>query len=275
MMKTRKENSPDNRGLSPICPICLAAFGTATKARASYEYLEGQIRAHFPGHEIFWAWSSRMITDKLNNQQDISVSSPSGILSDLHQRQYPWAVVQSIHLLGGHEFDRLTHDIEKSPIRTSVGLPLLSSPEDYLALCTALAPMIDARPTQAILLIGHGTDHPAWCAYPALQSFMRRQFGSRIFVGVIEGYPSSPEVIADIAAAGYTSACIIPLLLVAGMHFHRDLTGKDTNSWMTQLNQAAMSVEIIQQGLLILPTVSAMFCRHIYDAMAVIPENMA
>jgi len=133
--------------------------------------------------------------------------------------------------------------------------------------------MINAHPDQAVLLVGHGTDHPAWCAYPALQYFMHRHFGPRVFVGVIEGYPASAEVIADITASGYKKVRIIPLLLVAGMHFQRDLTGERQDSWTTLLARADISVESIEQGLATLPAISDMFCRHIEDALAIIPDH--
>lgn len=255
-------------------PIVIAAFGTSTKARAGYHHLDARFRERFPDHEIFWAWSSRMIKDAVTRQPQNTVSSPHEVLETLARRHHPWAVVQSLHLLAGHEFIRLVAETEKSLIRTSIGLPLLSSPADYLALCAGLAPLINAHPDQAILLVGHGTDHPAWCAYPALQYFMRREFGSRVFVGVLEECrPSSEEVIADLVAAGHKKVCIIPLLLVAGMHFHRDLAGEGRNSWMTLLAQEDIRVEIVEQGLGMLPAIADMFCRHMEEALAIIPEG--
>ncbi len=259
--------------MRPI-PLVIVAFGTTAKALASYEHLDARIKTRFPDHEIFWAYSSRMVKDRGSSQPQNTISNPHEILETLYRQHYSWAVVQSLHLLGGHEFIRLVEETKQSPLRTSIGLPLLSSPEDYLALCTSLSPLINTHPDQAILLVGHGTDHPAWCAYPALQYFMRRHFGPRIFVGVIEeGCPSSAEVIADITDAGYKKVCIIPLLLVAGMHFHRDLAGGHSNSWMSLLSAANISVEIIQQGIGMLPVISEMFCQHIEDALAIIPGN--
>lgn len=259
--------------MRPI-PLVIVAFGTSAKSLASYEHLDCHIRNRFPGHEIFWAYSSRMVKDKGADQPQKTISSPHEILETLYRQHYSWAVVQSLHLLGGHEFIRLVEEAKECPIRTSIGLPLLTSPEDYLALGTSLSPLITTHPDQAILLVGHGTDHPAWCAYPALQYFMRRQFGSRIFVGMIEkGSPSSAEVIADITDAGYKKVCIIPLLLVAGMHFHRDLAGSRRNSWTSLLSAADIDVEIIQQGIGMLPAISEMFCQHIEEALAIIPES--
>lgn len=259
--------------MRPI-PLVIVAFGTTAKALASYEHLDAQIKNRFPDHEVFWAYSSRMVRNRGTGQPPNTISSPHGILETLYRRHYSWAVVQSLHLLGGHEFTRLVEETIQSPLRTSIGLPLLTSPQDYLALCAGLSPLINTHPDQAILLVGHGTDHPAWCAYPALQYFMRRQFGPRIFVGVIEkGCPSSVEVIADITAAGHKKVCIIPLLLVAGMHFHRDLAGNHGDSWMSLLSAADIRADIVQQGIGILPAISEMFCRHIEEALATIPER--
>lgn len=259
--------------MRPI-PIVIAAFGTTAKARSSYDLLDARIRERFPDHEIFWAWSSRIIKEKATDQQQDTISSPHEVLELLSRQHYSWAVVQSLHLLGGHEFIRLVEETKKSSLRTSIGLPLLSSPSDYQDLCFSLAPLINAHPDQAILLVGHGTDHPAWCAYPALQYFMRRHFGPRLFVGVIEEcVPSSKEVIADLTAAGYKKVCIIPLLLVAGMHFHRDLTGKNKDAWMSLLALADIKVETIEQGIGTLPAIGDMFCRHIDDALTIIPEG--
>lgn len=259
--------------MRPI-PIVIAAFGTSTKARAGYSHLDARFRDRFPGHEIIWAWSSRMIKDLVNGQAQNSVSSPHEVLATLARHHHAWAVVQSLHLLAGHEFIRLVEETKMSPIRTSIGLPLLTSPEDYQALCANLAPLINGHPDQAILLVGHGTDHPAWSAYPALQYFLRRHFGPRVFVGVIEEcLPSSQEVIADLRAAGHKEVCIIPLLLVAGMHFHRDLAGGSEDSWLSLLAQADISVEIIEQGVGMVPAIGDMFCRHIEDALRIIPDT--
>ncbi len=215
-----------------------------------------------------------MIKDPGSGHAQDSVSSPHEILEELARQNHRWAVVQSLHLLAGHEFIRLVEETKRSPIRTSIGLPLLTSPDDYQALCTSLAPLINGHPDQAILLVGHGTDHPAWSAYPALQYFMRRHFGPRVFVGVIEeSLPSGQEVIASLRAAGHKKVCIIPLLLVAGMHFHRDLVGGSKESWLSLLAQADIGVEIIEQGLGMVPAIGDMFCRHIEEALMIIPET--
>ncbi len=255
-------------------PLIIVAFGTSTKARASYDLLESRIRKRFPAHDLFWAWSSRILNTTSDREKQPYPDNLSDILRFLHQQRYPWAVVQSLHLVGGHEFTRMVTETSLEPIRTSIGLPLLTTPQDYQELCAALAPLISSHPDQAILIIGHGTDHPLWCAYPALQSFLRHRFGPRIFVGIIEeGFPESSAVIAEMTAAGYDRACVLPLLLVAGMHFHRDLTGDSPHSWANLLTRAKISVSYIEHGIGVLPAIGDLFCRHIAEALAVIPDT--
>ena len=59
-------------------------------------------------------------------------------LEELKEMGYSWAVVQSLHLLCGHEFYRLVEEVKQSSVRTSIGLPLLSGPEDYEAVVQGL-----------------------------------------------------------------------------------------------------------------------------------------
>ena len=44
--------------------IILAAFGTTSKALSTYALLDKQLRRHFAGHEIFWSFSSRLLSSK-------------------------------------------------------------------------------------------------------------------------------------------------------------------------------------------------------------------
>ena len=119
-------------------PIVLTAFGTTTRARETYDFMDGLIRAAFPGRDLHWAFSSRMVRDRLKDKKKSAARHPHEVLRALADQGHEWAVVQSVHLLCGHEFFRLIDEVQTQPIRTSIGLPLLSSREDYLHLAGAL-----------------------------------------------------------------------------------------------------------------------------------------
>ena len=80
-------------------------------------------------------------------------------------------------------------------------------------------------PGEAIILVGHGSDHPSWATYPALQYLLSQRFGHLVHIGVLEGHPPRQEVIARVLASGLKLVRLLPLMLVAGRHFQEDLAG--------------------------------------------------
>ncbi len=248
-------------------PIILAAFGTTTQALATYHMIGQQIRERFTGHQVSWAFSSKVINRRLGEDGKGMYNSPLEEVQIIKEQGYDRAVIQSLHLLPGREFHQLVRDCRQAAIPCYPGLPLLASPQDYRAVTDCLAPLILARPDRAILLIGHGTNHPIWIAYLALENFFRRAFGNRIFVGVVEKNPDSEKVPEEIAAAGFSQVCMIPLLLVAGMHYARDVMGAGKDSWLSRLQWQGLEVENIGIGLGLQPGFCGIIIEHIEQAL--------
>ncbi len=254
--------------------IVLTAFGTTTRALQTYNFMNHIIRQEFRGHEIHWAFSSRMVKDRLKESKGFEVRHPHQVLQDLHDRGHGWAVVQSLHLLCGHEFYRLLAEVAPLAIRTSIGLPLLSSYEDYQRLGRALGRKADSNQQEALVLVGHGTDHPSWSAYPALENILRRKYDPGIYVGVVEGYPTREQVVREVVRAGFRRVRLVPLMLVAGVHFIEDLRdGPD--SWAAAFQNAGLKVEVEPEGLGMRKEVVQIFVDHIREALDVIPGTVA
>jgi sirohydrochlorin cobaltochelatase len=127
-----------------------------------------------------------MVKERLKQRQNIIQHHPHQMLEILARQGHPWAVVQSLHLICAHEFYRLVTEVEDCGIRTSIGLPLLNSVEDYEAVVRSLAPLVEKNENEALVLVGHGTDHPSWSSYPALQFMLKQTYGARIHLGVVE-----------------------------------------------------------------------------------------
>ncbi len=248
-------------------PIIMVAFGTASKAKAAYQYIEKTTRDHFKNHEIFWSFSSRIITKRLQQEGMNEIQHPIERFNQLAERGYKSAVVQSLHLFGGNEFESLTRDMQEAKIACIPGAPLISSPQDYHDVCQVLQPLITNHPKQATLVLGHGTYHPSWIAYYCLETFFRQQFGPHIFVGTVEGYPNTDHLVDQISAAGYEKVRIIPFFLVTGMHYKRDIIGDSEASWQSRLSKKKLAVETIEQGLGMLPGFANIITRHIEEAI--------
>ncbi len=251
-------------------PIVITAFGTTTKAMDTYDYMDRIIRERFSNHKIKWAYSSRMVRDFSKRRKNIDLKSPQQVLSDLVAEGYPWSIVQSLHLLCGHEFYRLVQEVKQSPVRTSMGLPLLSGPEDYEDVVNELGSTFPDYANEAVVLVGHGTDHPAWSSYMALHHMFREKFGPRIFMGVVEGYPSRKKLVEMVKKTGFKKVLLIPFMIVAGVHFIEDLSG-EKDSWKTAFEEEQILVSIEKAGLGFQPSIIDILCRHIQEALNVIP----
>ena len=241
-------------------PVVLAAFGTTTKAMDTYAYMDKTIRERFPDHEIRWAYSSRMVRDF----SKLDLKSPKLVLSDLAAAGYSWAVVQSIHLICGSEFERLISEIHNVPqIRTSVGFPLLHGPSDYDKCATGIAPLLPELQEEAAILVGHGTDHPMWAAYVALEHRLQGLYGSDVYVGMIENEGSCERIIEAVKGSGKRKAILIPFLIVAGVHFREDIAGV----WKSRFERAGIAVQVIDKGLGFHPPAVEIFIDHIEQAL--------
>ena len=251
-------------------PIILTAFGTTAKAFATYEKMDQVFRETFPDHSLHWAYSSRMVKHAMKKAKDLNLKDPLETAEILAHQGHPWVVMQSLHLVWGHEFDRMVGERGRVKIRSSVGLPLLTSPLDHDKAAAALAPLFPDEPDRAVVLVGHGTDHPAWSTYPALEAVLRNRYGHRMFVGVVEKFPGLDHTLNRIKTAGFTKACLIPLMLVAGVHFREDLT-REEGSWQKTFERNGLDVTVVDQGIGDLTGVAKIFCDHISDALDVIP----
>jgi len=243
-------------------PLVLVAFGT-TRIKRPYDRLLEEISRIFPGHPVYLALSSRRVRERPGEKWP----GPAELLTTLHAQGCHWAVVQSLHLLAGHEFYRLVQEVQSCPLRTSMGLPLFWSPADYLAFAAACkSRLADLRADEAAVLVGHGTDHASWSTYLALQKILLPQFGSRVLVGVLEGYPAEADLIPVLRRQKTARIRLIPLMLVAGVHVCQDLAGGE-DSWQASLEAAGFQVEVEMTGLLSWPEVIDLFAKHLADAL--------
>ncbi|MBW1706029.1 MAG: sirohydrochlorin cobaltochelatase [Deltaproteobacteria bacterium] len=252
-------------------PIVITAFGTTTRALETYSFMNESISELFFDHEIMWAYSSRMVKDWIKERRNIELKHPHQILAELKERGHQWAVVQSLHLLAGHEFYRLIEEVNQDPVRTSVGLPLLSDPEDYNALVQELGNGFADLEKEAVILVGHGTDHPIWSSYVALQHMFCEMFGPNIYMGVVEGYPPRDKIVESVMKSGIKRVRLVPFMLVAGTHFQEDLTG-EKDSWKIAFEEKGISVSIETKGLGYNQGIVDIFCKHIQDALGMIPR---
>jgi sirohydrochlorin cobaltochelatase len=253
-------------------PIVLAAFGTTSRAMDTYSGIDTAVKGAFPGHPVRWAYTSRMVRSHMKKKHRANMKNPLQVLDELAAQGHAWAVVQSMHFICGHEFYRLVDEVKESSVRTSMGLPLLTSPGDYQTLATAILGNGIAGTGTASVLVGHGTDHPAWTAYPALQRILQVS-GANVHVATVEGESAMQDTVTEVVRSGADRVHLVPLMLVAGVHLQEDIAG-DEDSWKRAFMDAGLNVTVEENGLGKHPAVVDIFLKHIRDALAIIPERL-
>ncbi len=248
-------------------PIILTCSGTTAAATETCRHIEASVKKAFPAHQLYWGYNTRTVARNPAGKDNMDIRHPAMILEQLAGEGYPQAIIQSLHLLPGHEFHTLHQEVRHiQQIRYQIGMPLLSSQPDYRDFIDLLTPLIAADPNQAVLLVGHGTRHPGWTAYLALESMLQHRFGNKVYVGVVEHYPVTDDIERRIQKAGFTNVLIIPFFFVAGMHFQRDVIGTAQHTWHSRLSECGLEVNVITQGIGLLPDIGNLVVRHIHEA---------
>ena len=150
--------------------------------------------------------------------------------------------------------------------------PLLFEKDDFPKVAKALieAAPKERKPGEAIVFVGHGTEHSANMAYPALQYSLWR-VDQNAFVTTVEGIPSFDDVVADLTAKGIKKAWLIPLFAVAGDHARNDMAGPDKDSLASTLAAAGIEAKSVLSGTADREAVAAVWLAHLKTTFDALP----
>jgi sirohydrochlorin cobaltochelatase len=234
--------------------ILLVAFGSSeSSAQISFETIDKKARAAYPDIPIFWAYTSHIIRHKLAKAGKI-VDSPEVALGKMADQGFTHVAVQSLHSIGGAEY----HDLRRVVGGFSVmgafeqiilGYPLMSTQKDMERVKAAILNTIpkDRKKDEAVVLMGHGTHHPANAFYAAMM-FQVQLSDPNVFIGTVEGYPDVNDIIALLRAKKIKTAWLMPFMSVAGDHAKNDMAGDEPDSWKTILTSAGIQCKVVLKG---------------------------
>ena len=88
-----------------------------------------------------------------------------------------------------------------------------------------------------------------------------------VFIGTVEGEPEDTAceaVIEKVAAAGYKTVVLRPLMVVAGDHANNDMAGEDEDSWVSMFTASGKFDKIDTQiaGLGRIAAVQELYVAH-------------
>ncbi len=252
--------------------VMVVSFGTSLEgAEKAIINIEKTCEKAFPGYDFFRAFTSGFIIRKLKKTRGLDIPTPAEVLEYLSAEGYEELVCQPTYIIGGIEHDLLTASLLKYRDRIPViriGKPLLTDERDYEKVCTALMAELP-RPLdfgEALVLMGHGSEHQANNTYFMFEDMMRDMGFERTFVGTVEGFPRLDYIVRRLKRNRIEKAILMPLLIVAGLHVQEDLAGDEEDSWKSVIETNGIGTEVIMKGLGEIDGIARLFAEHMKEA---------
>ncbi len=251
--------------------ILVVSFGTSYHDTLEKTILatEHAIARAFPSWEVRRAFTSGMILRKLKERDGISIDNVTEALNRLFQENFTRVVVQPTHVMHGEEYEKLTRMVNpwREQLQISIGMPLLHCMSDYAGAAEAMLSWLPGPgKEEALVLMGHGTEHFANSCYAQMEYVLRTR-NDRVFVGTVEGYPELSDILIRLKKRPEIRRVILsPFMLVAGDHVRNDMIG-NTDSWKNRLEGQSYQVSCILRGLGECPGIQGLFVAHCRDAI--------
>lgn len=247
--------------------ILIVSFGTShlDTMNKTIKVIEDTIKNKYKAYTVYSAFTSKMIINKLKKENNISIDTVSDAMEKIIKSGASSLRVLPTHIINGIENDRMIEDVEqfcKYFESIEFAKPLLSSPDDYLKVIDIITSEYKIDDSEALVLMGHGTQHFINAAYPALDYTFKTNGYKNIFVGTVEGYPKIEDIISLVSEYNPQKVKLLPLMLVAGDHAKNDMAG-DKSSWKTAFLDAGIEVECIIKGLGELEGIRKLYTEHL------------
>ncbi|MFO7930330.1 MAG: sirohydrochlorin cobaltochelatase [Thermodesulfobacteriota bacterium] len=259
---------------NPEKGILLVTFGTTfDEARSAFDNIEENVREAFPDTPVKWAYTSEIIREKMEKQGN-RVNSPMQALKEMDEQGFSSVAVQSLHTTAGFEYHDLVKTVRKfedeanSIKDINIGGPLLNGPEDMEKAAEAIRGFIpdERKSDEAVVLLGHGTHHPANSAYAALMWRLQTE-DENIYIGTVEGYPGSETIVEQLKERQISSAWLLPFMSVAGDHAKNDMAGPGEDSWKTLFSDAGIRAKPVLKGFAEHDAFVDIWVEHLEKAM--------
>jgi len=235
--------------------LLVISFGTSydETLRKNIEVCEQQLSRAFPDYDLKRAFTSHIIIRKLMRVKGQAVDTPAMAVERLLLEKYEEVLIQPLHIIPGDEYN---HKVLESVLpfkhrfrNFAVGKPLLYHIQDYDMVLDALeAQMPPMEKDDVMVLMGHGSDHPANSSYSCLQAKADDR-NLPLLIGCVEGYPELDRVLIKLKERRCSRVHLMPLMLVAGDHAQNDMAGEDEESWNQILLKEGYDVTCHLRGL--------------------------
>jgi cobalamin biosynthesis Co2+ chelatase CbiK len=277
--------------------LLVVSFGTSFNESRSMDIkgIEDALQAAYPDWSVRRAFTAQIIINHIQARDGEKIDNVEQALERAVANGVKTLVVQPTHLMHGAEYDELMGVLagyEDKIEQIVVAEPLLGEVGSDATVVNAdkeaVAKYVTAEAVKtggyatldeaeaagvAFVFMGHGTSHNAKVTYSQMQSQMNTLGYKNVFIGTVEGEPEETaceNVIEAVAAGGYKTVILRPLMVVAGDHANNDMADpEDPESWVSMFTASGKFDKVDTQiaGLGRIADVEALYVAHTQAAM--------
>lgn len=219
------------------------------------------------GHRVYRAFTSKTVIRRLEEKHGIRVNGVSDALAHIKADGFERIAVQPTLVMSGIEYDLLCREVERAAIDAVVGRPLIEDDRDANEIAGIIMEENPLSEGEALVLMGHGTEHRANWIYEKMQSiFCSAAYPA--FVGTVEGTPTFEDAVDALKNSGAKKAWLLPLMFVAGDHAKNDMAGDGKNSLLSLVHTANIEAKPILRGLGESEAVRRIYVARTMEALA-------
>ena len=258
-------------------PVLVVSVGTSKLEALENTTLrlQKEVEERFTDRKCYVAFSSRHILQKMNEKSQEAYLGVEESFAKMLSDGIEDVVILPTNLLNGLESDSMLEQIEHNRAHfgsVRVGRPLLSTKEDYIQTIEAVLKEVALEEEEALVLIGHGTNHLSNSTYQNLEYTAYTTGHRNVFVGTMEGEKSQRMTLRKLGVSGYKKVRLMPLLFVAGYHAMKDIAA-DSGSWKSILEEAGYEVKPELTGLGEMESIRTIFVGHLQAALEKDADN--
>ncbi len=253
---------------APLCDCAVVLAAVAPERDAGPAVLRAfaeRVQAACPGRPLRWVFTG----------------GPQGAaclretLAALRAQGVRRVALQPLHCIPGREHAELAEaaralqqTLDFSALH--VGAPLLADAAAVQEVARAMRAHAGALagPGEAVVWVGHGTDHAGQARYEELGARLRREENPFMLTATLKaGAEGAAALAAELTALGVTRVLLAPFFALPGPRTLRDLGGSGRQSWRSRLEETGIACRVIQGGLAEEEAFAVVWLRRLEDAV--------
>jgi len=234
--------------------IINASFGCSIKdSREKYiETIENAVKKSYHDIDCFRVFTSEIIRRKMKREENIDIDNMKSCLSKLKDMEYTHVFVSATHIIPGFEYEKILRAVDqfkseftvikvaRTFLDNQMGDREVEVIKSYIKT--------DLLEDEAVVLVGHGTEHPSDKYYSDFEKLLRETVENSYMVS-IEGSLILDDILKELKDKNFRKIYLYPFLIVAGDHALNDIASDDEDSIKSCLQQNGFEVEAFITGL--------------------------